>query len=50
MPRDLNTKQLKFASEIAQGKSLVGAYQEVYQHNGKRETASRTAKRKARLV
>jgi len=48
MPRKLNSKQLRFAAKVAEGQTLVGAYREVYQHNGKRETASRTAKKKAK--
>jgi hypothetical protein len=49
MSRGLNSRQKQFAAKVAAGKSLIGAYREVYQpENGKVATAYRNAKRKAK--
>jgi hypothetical protein len=49
MPRNLNARELKFAAAVAQGKTYAAAYEQAgYAVNGKRETAVRNAKRKAK--
>jgi hypothetical protein len=51
MARELNTRQLKFAAAVAAGRTRIEAYEEAgYAVNGKRETAVRNAKRKAKHV